>query len=62
MQIAGYIDGILNETRLTGIGTLKFMGASQIVLDEEHAGMVIRYVATHGDDDKEKFEETWPLS
>lgn len=62
IQIAGYIDGILNGTRLTGIGTLNFIGAGQIVLDEEHAGMVVRYIATHGDDDKEKFEETWPLS
>lgn len=62
MQIAGYIDGILNNARLSGIGTLQFMGASQIILDEEHGGMILRYTATHGDDDKDSFEETWPLS
>lgn len=62
MQIAGYIDGILNNTKLSGIGTLQFMGASQVVLDEEHAGILIRYTATHGNDDKDSFEDTWPLS
>lgn len=62
MQIAGYIDGILNDARLTGIGTLQFMGASQVILNEEYGGMILRYVATHGNDDKETFEETWPLS
>jgi len=56
-QIAGYIDGILNNARLSGIGTLQFMGASQVVLDEEHGGMILRYIATHGNDDKDKFED-----
>lgn len=53
-QIAGYIDGLLNESRLTGIGTLQFAGASQIVLSEHIGGMILRYVATHGRDDDEK--------
>ena len=57
-QIAGYIDGILNNARLTGIGTLQFLGASQVILDEEYGGIILRYVATHGNDDKETFEET----
>ncbi len=52
-QIAGYIDGILNETKLTGIGRLQFMGASQIVLNENLGGMILRYIATHGNDDEE---------
>lgn len=56
-QIAGYIDGILNNARLSGIGTLQFMGASQVVLDEEHGGMIVRYIATHGNDDKDDFED-----
>jgi hypothetical protein len=62
MQIAGYIDGILNNTRLSGIGTLQFMGASQIILDKDHGGIMLRYIATHGNDDKDSFEEAWPLS
>ena len=60
-QIAGYIDGILNNSKLSGIGTLQFMGASQVILDEEHGGMILRYVATHGNDVKDSFENTWPL-
>ncbi len=47
--IAGYIDGILNETKLSGIGTLQFMGASQVVLNEYLGGVILRYVATHSD-------------
>lgn len=58
-QIAGYIDGILNESRLSGIGTLQFMGASQVVLDENWGGMILRYIATHGADDEEKFENIY---
>ena len=61
MQIAGYIDGILNNAKLSGIGTLQFMGASQVILDEGHGGIILRYIATHGNDDKDKFENEWPL-
>lgn len=50
-QIAGYIDGIMNESRLSGIGVLQFMGASVMVLDENLGGIILRYRATHGSDD-----------
>lgn len=53
-QIAGYIDGILDGSRLSGIGTLQFIGASQIVLNEYLGGIILRYVATHGGDDISK--------
>lgn len=63
-QIAGYIDGILNESKLTGIGTLNFMGASQIVLDENIGGMLLRYTATNGKSVEENGEasinDNWP--
>lgn len=52
LQIAGYIDGILNETRLSGIGKLIFDGASTMIIDEDLGGVVLRYVATHGTDDQ----------
>lgn len=52
-EIAGYIDGILNNCRLSGIGTLQFLGASQFVLNEQMGGLMLRYVATHGHDDEE---------
>ena len=60
-QIAGYIDGLLNDTKLTGIGTLQFMGASQIVLNENLGGIILRYIATHGNpDDTENIDNTKP--
>ena len=59
-QIAGYIDGLMNETRLSGIGTLQFMGAQEVVLNEYLGGMLIRYRATHGNDDREKIDDTLP--
>lgn len=46
-QIAGYIDGIMDGAKLSGIGTLQFLGASQIVLNEYLGGILLRYVATH---------------
>ena len=60
-QIAGYIDGLLNETKLSGIGTLQFMGASQLILNEYLGGIILRYVATHGNgDDSENLNPQMP--
>lgn len=60
-QIAGYIDGMLNETKLSGIGTLQFMGASEIVMNEYLGGIVLRYIATHGRaDDSETINPNLP--
>lgn len=51
IKIAGYIDGILNNNKLSGIGTLNFAGMNEIILDENLAGYCLMYVATHGSDD-----------
>lgn len=51
IKIAGYIDGILNENKLSGIGTLEFAGCNEILLDENLAGYCLMYTATHGNDD-----------
>ena len=59
-QIAGYIDGILNETRLSGIGTLEFMGASEIILNEYLGGVLLRYRAVHGREDVTTIDPTKP--
>ena len=59
-QIAGYIDGILNECRLSGIGTLHFLGATEIVLNEYLGGLMLRYIATHGHDDEEHIDNDLP--
>lgn len=52
IKICGYIDGILNETKLTGIGRLEFIGCDEILLSEELAGYCLRYRAVHGNDDE----------
>lgn len=46
-QIAGYIDGILDGTKLTGIGTLEFVGAKTVNMNEFLAGIVLQYKAVH---------------
>lgn len=51
LKIAGYIDGILNNSKLSGIGTLQFIGCNELVLDENLAGYCLMYQATHGSDD-----------
>jgi hypothetical protein len=57
IKIAGYIDGILNNTKLTGIGELNFMGLNEIVLDEVLSGYTLSYRAIHGSDDRIPDEE-----
>ena len=51
IKIAGYIDGILNNNKLSGIGTLEFAGCNEIILDENLAGYCLMYQAIHGSDD-----------
>ena len=51
-RIAAEIDTILDNKRLTGIGTLNFVGASQLILNEEFAGVSLMYQAIHGEEDK----------
>ena len=51
LKIAGYIDGILNNNKLSGIGTLNFAGCNEIVLNQELTGYCLMYTATHGNDD-----------
>lgn len=56
LKIAGYIDGILNNTRLTGIGKFEFAGCNELVLSENLSGYCLVYTATHGSDDIEKID------
>lgn len=57
LKIAGFIDGILNNTKLSGIGTLNFIGANELVLSETLSGYCLMYAATHGADDTIPEEE-----
>ena len=52
LKIAGYIDGILNEAKLSGIGTFNFIGCDEVVYNEDLAGYTLIYRAVHGNDDK----------
>lgn len=51
-RIAAELDSMLDKQRLTGIGLLEFVGASQIVLNSEFAGLCLMYRAYHGGEDK----------
>ena len=51
LKIAGYIDGILNNSKLSGIGVLNFLGASELVLNQNFGGYCLIYSAVHGVDD-----------
>lgn len=51
LKIAGYIDGMLNETKLSGIGTLHFLSCKPIIINEELSGYTLLYQAVHGSDD-----------
>ena len=52
IKIAGYIDGILNNSKLSGIGTFNFIGLNEVVLNEDFSGYSLMYRAVHGNDDK----------
>lgn len=52
LKIAGYIDGILNNARLSGIGTLEFLSCTELVLNENLSGYSLTYRAVHGNDDR----------
>jgi len=51
LEMAGYVDGLLNEKTLTGIGHLNLIRCYQTVLSEEIAGYCLMYRAVHGEDD-----------
>lgn len=51
-RIAAEIDTMFNDKRLTGIGKLNFLGANQLILNDEFAGVSLMYAATHGEEDK----------
>ena len=54
-RIAAEIDSMFNNEHLTGIGTLQFLGASQMIISDEYAGITLLYAAIHGEEDKKPF-------
>ena len=59
LKICGYIDGILNKARLSGIGTFQFAGCNELVLDETLSGYTLSYYAIHGTDDVLPSSHDW---
>lgn len=53
-RIAAEIDSMLSEQRLTGIGKVQFLGAKQMILTDEFAGLCLMYQVIHGEEDKNK--------
>lgn len=51
-KIAAELDTMFNDKHLTGIGTLQFLGANQMILTDEYAGLCVMYQAVHGEEDK----------
>ena len=71
-MIAAEIDSMLDGKHLTGIGDLQFLGANQLILNDEFAGVSLMYQAIHGEEDKkhipnpvdnqkfiDEFDEVW---
>lgn len=52
LKICGYIDGLLNNCKLSGIGQFLFAGCEEVVLNEDLSGYTLRYRAIHGSDDQ----------
>ena len=57
LKIAGFNDGILNNTKLTGIGKLKVRSCDEIILKDNLCGYCLMYTAVHGNDDNIPPEE-----
>ena len=51
-KIAAEIDTLFNNRHLSGIGELQFLGANQLLINDEFAGLTLMYSAVHGEDDK----------
>ena len=56
LMIAGYIDGILNLKKLSGVGEFVFLGCNELLLDPELAGYTLSYAAVHFTEDDAKLE------
>ena len=51
-KIAAEIDSMINGRHLAGIGETQFLGANQIILNDEFAGLSLMYSVINGEDDK----------
>lgn len=56
LMIAGYIDGILNLGKLSGVGETVFLGCNELILDQNLAGYTLSYQVIHFTEDDAKLE------
>ena len=56
LMIAGYIDGILNLGKLSGVGETVFLGCNELILDQNLAGYTLSYHVIHFSEDDAKLE------
>ena len=50
-KIAGEIDAMFNKTKMTGIGELQFMGANNLVLNDQLMGLTLIYQSVQSTED-----------
>ena len=51
LEIVGHIDGLLNNTKMSGIGVLLFNSCGRLILDKNLSGYSLVYEAVHSSDD-----------
>lgn len=51
-KIAAEIDSMIDGKHLAGIGETQFLGANQLILNDEFAGISLMYAVINGEDDK----------
>ena len=51
-KIAAEIDSMIDKKHLAGIGETQFLGAHQLILNDEFAGISLTYAVINGEDDK----------
>ena len=51
-RIAAELDSMLDKQYLTGIGKVEFLGANQLIINDEFAGVSLMYNVIHGGEDK----------
>lgn len=57
LKIAGYIDSLLDGSKLAGIGNIEFVGCNELILSETLAGYCLTYRTVNAEDDKIQDEE-----
>lgn len=54
-KIAGEIDAILNNSKLSGIGKLEFASCDQVTINQDFISLCLVYKAIHGGEDNIQF-------